>query len=129
MMNCMFQELVVFGILLAQLVNIATAKVDYGWRLSLGLAAVPALVLVVGCWCLPDTPNGLIERGKDEEGARVLRAIRGVDDVSAELADIHAAARLARATNGWKALASRRYRPQLALNILIPVFQMLTGEC
>lgn len=34
----------------------------HGWRLSLGLAAVPALVLLAGGILLPESPNSLIER-------------------------------------------------------------------
>jgi len=49
-----------------------------GWRLSLGLGAVPALILLVGSIMLPDTPAGLIERGFTSEGRKVLQTIRGV---------------------------------------------------
>jgi hypothetical protein len=48
-----------------------------GWRLSLALGAVPALILFFGALMLPDTPNSLVERGKAEEGRRVLEKIRG----------------------------------------------------
>ena len=34
----------------------------HGWRLSLGLAAVPAFVLLAGGIMLPESPNSLIER-------------------------------------------------------------------
>lgn len=42
-----------------------------GWRISLGLAAAPALLLFVGGICLPDTPVSLIQRGKLEKGRQV----------------------------------------------------------
>jgi hypothetical protein len=51
-----------------QVVNIGTAKIyPWGWRLSLGLAAVPATVLLLGGIFLHDTPNSLIERGHPEK--------------------------------------------------------------
>lgn len=34
----------------------------WGWRLSLGLAAVPAMLLLLGGLVLPESPNSLIER-------------------------------------------------------------------
>lgn len=52
---------------------------EWGWRLSLAMAGVPAIVFMVGSFLLPDTPNSLIERGKLEQGERVLRKIRGTD--------------------------------------------------
>ena len=36
---------------------------DAGWRTSLGLAGVPALILTLGALLLPETPNSLVERG------------------------------------------------------------------
>ena len=36
--------------------------VEWGWRLSLGLAAVPAVVLTLGGLVLPESPSSLIER-------------------------------------------------------------------
>jgi hypothetical protein len=46
----------------AQLVNYAVRNWDEGWRLSLGLAIVPAILLTIGGIILPDSPNSLIER-------------------------------------------------------------------
>lgn len=40
---------------------------EWGWRLSVGLAAVPAIVLLIGSLLLPETPNSLIERGHNEK--------------------------------------------------------------
>jgi hypothetical protein len=61
---------------------------ENGWRLSLGLAAVPALILTLGGICLPESPNSLIERGRRQQGRAVLQRIRGCDDVSAEFEDM-----------------------------------------
>ena len=77
----MFQLAVTIGILAAQLINYGTAEVSWGWRLSLGLAGVPAAILFIGSLVLPETPNSLIERGRTEEGKAVLRKLRGADDV------------------------------------------------
>lgn len=60
----LFQLCVVTGILFAQVINIGTSLLKpFGWRISLGLAAVPGTVLLVGGLLLPETPNSLIERG------------------------------------------------------------------
>lgn len=51
---------------------------DNGWRLSLGLAGVPAVILFIASLILPETPNSLIERGRVEEGRRVLAKLRNI---------------------------------------------------
>ena len=58
--------------MLAQIINIATGKYyPWGWRVSLGLAGLPAIVLTIGGIVLPDTPNSLVERGFEAEGRKV----------------------------------------------------------
>lgn len=52
----------------AAVAHAGTQRIDvWGWRLSLGLAAVPAIVLTLGGALLPETPNSLIERGHHAE--------------------------------------------------------------
>lgn len=65
---------------------------DKGWRTSLAIAGLPALILTVSSILLPETPNSLAERGQVEKARRVLKDIRGTDDVDAEMDDIIAAA-------------------------------------
>ena len=47
-MNILFQLATTIGILVAQLVNYGVRNWNEGWRLSLGLAAVPAMILTLG---------------------------------------------------------------------------------
>lgn len=66
------QVILTLGVVLAQIINIATGKYyPWGWRVSLGLAGLPAIILTIGGIVLPDTPNSLVERGFEEEGRRV----------------------------------------------------------
>lgn len=127
-MNMLFQMAVVIGILIAQLLNYGIRNVSWGWRLSLGLAAVPALILSLGSLTLNDTPNSLIERGKRDEAHKVLQKIRGTDDVDMEFEDLCTAVEETRAVAGnFKTIFQKQYRPQLWSVILIPFFQQLTG--
>jgi MFS family permease len=77
--NTQFQLFITIGILLAQCINYANQDFEWGWRLNLSLAAVPALLLMVGAALVPDTPNSLVERGQEEKGKAMLRKIRGVE--------------------------------------------------
>lgn len=51
----------------------------WGWRLNLGLAGLPALLLMIGAALVPETPNHLVEAGYEEKGKAVLQKIRGVE--------------------------------------------------
>lgn len=115
------------------MINFGTEKIKggWGWRVSLSLAAVPAGLLLVGAVFLPETPNSLVQQGKDRrEVALLLRRIRGTDDVDRELDGIVAAADSG-ATAGRSGLrmllTQRRYRPQLVMAVAIPFFQQVTG--
>ncbi|KAG6477631.1 sugar transport protein MST3-like [Zingiber officinale] len=130
MLNIGFQLMITIGILAANLINYGTAKIKdgWGWRVSLALAAVPAAIITVGSIFLPDTPNSLLERGFPEEAQRMLRRIRGTDDVGAEYADLVAASEESKLVeHPWANIFQRKYRPQLTMALLIPFFQQLTG--
>ncbi|XP_022862635.1 sugar carrier protein C-like [Olea europaea var. sylvestris] len=129
--NVCFQLMITIGILVANLFNYIFAKIEggWGWRLSLGLAGVPAVIIIIASFFLSDTPNSLVDRGKEEEAKALLKRIRGVENVDAEFNDILAAKNEARLVqNPWQNILKRRcYRPQLVMSILIPFFQQLTG--
>ncbi|KAI5349795.1 hypothetical protein L3X38_002684 [Prunus dulcis] len=48
----------------SNMINYGTSKMSgpNGWRISLGLAAIPALLLTMGSLIVTDTPNSLIAR-------------------------------------------------------------------
>uniref|UniRef100_A0A0E0JK89 Major facilitator superfamily (MFS) profile domain-containing protein n=1 Tax=Oryza punctata TaxID=4537 RepID=A0A0E0JK89_ORYPU len=130
MLNISFQLMITVGILFANLINYFTDKINggWGWRVSLGLAAVPAVIMTVGSILLPDTPNSLLSRGKENEARTMLRRIRGTEDIGPEYEDLVAASEATKAIeNPWRTLLERRYRPQLVMSVLIPTLQQLTG--
>ncbi|KAF1862054.1 hypothetical protein Lal_00026571 [Lupinus albus] len=129
--NQLFQFTTCAGILIANLVNYFTEKVHpHGWRISLGLAAVPATLMLVGGILCAETPNSLVEQGKLEEARRVLERVRGTKNVEAEYLDLVDASEEAQAVKDpFRTLFKRKYRPQLVIGALgIPAFQQLTGN-
>lgn len=125
----LFQLATTLGIFTANMINYGTSKLEpWGWRLSLGLALAPALVMTVGGIFLPETPNSLIERGSKEEGRTLLKRIRGTENVNAEFQDMLDASEFANAIeNPFRNILERRNRPQLVMAIFLPTFQILTG--
>lgn len=127
--NILFQLFVTIGIFIANLVNYSTSTLHpYGWRLSLGLAAVPGLVLFFGSLILTETPSNLTERGKDTEAKAALKRIRGVDNVDNEYEEIKRACDAAKEfKQPFKKLMTRESRPPLIIAIMLQVFQQFTG--
>lgn len=128
-LNILFQLCVTIGILVAQLINYGVRDVEAGWRIGLGCAGAPAIIVILGGLILPDTPNSLIERGHIEKGRKVLERIRGTTDVDAEFIDLCDAAEMSRNIQGRPIfnIFKKQYRPQLVFSVLIPFFQQFDG--
>ncbi|KAE8806499.1 monosaccharide transporter 4 [Hordeum vulgare] len=128
-LNSLFQLNITIGILFASLVNYGTNKIHpWGWRLSLFLAGFPAVLFTLGTLFMVDTPNSLIERGRQEEGKVVLKKIRGTDNVDPEFNEILEASRIAHdIKRPFHNLLQRCNRPLLMITILIQMFQQLSG--
>ncbi|CAN6569194.1 unnamed protein product [Malus baccata var. baccata] len=126
-----FQFSVSIGLLSANLINYGSEKIKggWGWRISLAMAAVPASMLTLGTFFLPETPNSLIQRSTDHQTAKkMLQRIRGVDDVQAELDDLIKANNISKnIKHPFKKILERKCRPQLVMAIAIPFFQQVTG--
>ncbi|CAL0312016.1 unnamed protein product [Lupinus luteus] len=129
-LNIGFQMSITIGILVANILNYFFAKIKggWGWRLSLGGAMVPALIITIGSLVLPDTPNSMIERGDRDAAKLQLQRVRGVDNVEEEFNDLVAASEASLlVAHPWRNLLQRKYRPHLTMAILIPFFQQFTG--
>lgn len=119
------------GMFTADLVNYGANTIPrWGWRLSLGIGIVPAVIIIVGSAFIPDTPNSLVLRGKLGEARASLRRIRGpAADVDAELKEIIQAAEQDRRyeSGSFRRLGRREYRPHLVMAVAMTVFFELTG--
>ncbi|MCI14520.1 sugar transport protein 5-like, partial [Trifolium medium] len=68
--NSGFQLFIGIGVVAAVCINYITAKHTWGWRLSLGLAVVPAAVMTIGAFLITDTPNSLVEHGNIDQARK-----------------------------------------------------------
>jgi MFS transporter, SP family, sugar:H+ symporter len=124
------QLMIVSGILVAFIVNALLAS-SADWRLMVGLAAVPSIVLLIGMAFMPETPRFLVREGEEDEAREVLEElktddappedepdqkveeIRGVDEEEED--------------GGWELLKESWVRPALVVAIGLAVFQQLVG--
>jgi len=74
-LNILFQLGITIGILAANIINYITSSFMHrnGWRVSFAGVALPAMLLTLGGWLLPDTPLSLIQRGLPNEALTVLQ--------------------------------------------------------
>lgn len=128
-LNILFQLNITIGILVANIVNYYASKIPlYGWKLSLGLAGIPAIILCIGSFLIPETPTSLIEHGRHAEGLETLKRIRGTHNVDAEFKEMMQASETARLVErSFMSIFHRTSFPQLVIGASLQFFQQFTG--
>ena len=125
-LSSMFQLAITFGILLAYFVNFALAGAG-SWRWMLGLAAVPATILFVGMYLVPETPRWLIKNNFMDQARSVLRRSRGREDVEEDLKEIQQVEEEEGAQASGRELLSPWVRPMLIVGVGLAVLQQFVG--
>jgi sugar porter (SP) family MFS transporter len=121
------QLMIVGGILLAFIVNAILAS-SGNWRLMLGLAAVPALVLLVGMALMPETPRYLVHTGEEHDARQVLEELPGEDHPQERIDEINEVEQEEQSESGIGALLRAKWvRPALIVACGLAVFQQLVG--
>jgi MFS transporter, SP family, sugar:H+ symporter len=126
----MNQMMIVIGILVAFIVNAILAS-SGDWRLMLGLAAVPSLVLLLGMFFVPETPRYLVQQGDEASAREVLEEVQPDDAPHAEqpeqkIREIREVDEKEQ-EGGWAILKARWVRPALIVAVGLAVFQQLVG--
>jgi SP family sugar:H+ symporter-like MFS transporter len=122
------QLMIVCGILAAFVVNAILAS-SGNWRLMLGLAAVPSLVLLVGMLFMPETPRYLVHAGEEEEAHEVLEELPGDEPPKERIEEIREVEQEeGEGSTGLRGLLRAKWvRPALLVATGLAVFQQLVG--
>ena len=129
------QWMITVGILIAYVVALIifaawpASAASSGWRLVLGLGAVPALIGLVMRSRMPESPRWLLRHGKYDE-VRKAMATLGVEDVSDD--DIRCSAEVVeRVEGGSRQSRSRAWTPGVRRALIVVsvffIFQQITG--
>ncbi|KAG2303011.1 hypothetical protein Bca52824_031662 [Brassica carinata] len=128
------------GILLGYVSNYCFGKLalKLGWRLMLGIAAIPSVILAFGILKMPESPRWLVMQGRLEEAKKIMVFISNTEEEAEErFRDILAAAEIeddravkAAGRNVWRELVINP-RPAVRLILIAAIgihfFEHATG--
>jgi sugar porter (SP) family MFS transporter len=122
------QLMITIGILLSYIVGVAFTPIE-GWRYMFAVAVVPALILGIGMFTLPESPRWLVKNGKLDKARSVLLLSRVEADVETEMQQMEEIERIERqqAQVGYKELLAPWIRPALIVGVGLAIFQQITG--
>ncbi|HAU5563107.1 D-galactose transporter GalP [Pantoea sp. BL1] len=125
-MISLYQLMITIGILGAYLSD--TAFSDAGaWRWMLGIITIPAVLLLVGVFFLPNSPRWLAAKGDFRSAERVLARLRDTSEqAKRELDEIRESLKIKQ--SGWQLFQSNsNFRRAVFLGVLLQVMQQFTG--
>lgn len=121
------QLMIVAGILAAFVVNAILAS-SGDWRLMLGLAAVPSLILLVGMLFMPETPRYLVHAGEEDSAREVIEDLPGDERPEARIEEIREVEEHEEGDVGLRGLWQAKWvRPALLAATGLAVFQQFVG--
>ncbi|PYY36394.1 sugar porter family MFS transporter [Curtobacterium sp. MCBD17_030] len=117
------------GILAAALVGVTLNGV-VSWRFMIGVAAAPAIVLLLGMLRLPESPRWFVSQDRVGPARQVLRWLRpthrAAEDELDEIRRLDDAAPDSR-SGQWAQLRKPWVRPALVAGLIVAAFTQLTG--
>ncbi len=119
------QLLITIGIVIAYIVDLSFAP-SGGWRWMLGLSIIPAAVLFLAMFFLPETPRWYLGHDRENKARGVLARLGLVKDEIEEMVR-KVYANLAEEAPGLREMFAKSMRKPLALGMLIMFFQQVTG--
>ena len=130
----MHQLMITIGIILAFLSNtfLATYATIGGvvgghWRIMLGIIALPAAIMFIGVYFLPESPRWPFVNGFRERAIEVFRRMKLDEaEIASEVREIEESVKVKQ--NGFELFkTSSNFRRAIALGIGLQIIQQLTG--
>ncbi|MEI6287384.1 MAG: sugar porter family MFS transporter [Bacillota bacterium] len=95
------------------------------WRMMLGVAIIPALILLLGAFFLPDSPRWLMMKCRKAQAVAILGKIRDADRVQPEIQEIEESFKIQH--GGYRELFSKTARPVLIIGLALGILQQFVG--
>lgn len=106
------------------------------WRIPLGIQCVPAVILIIGLFWLPESPRWFVYSGRDQRAREVLQKLHAdvvendPDFCEKEFAQMKEQIEYEREVtikSWWSLFTKKSYRYRLLLGIGLQVFLQTTG--
>ena len=137
------QLAIVFGILLAQVVNWLIARPvppgasaheiliswngQWGWRWMFAVTAVPSTLFLIATFLVPESPRWLAAKGRNQRALHVLERLGGRAYAEQVLEDFRVASEAQPQRSVWRELASPGMAKVLLLGVVLAVLQQWCG--
>jgi SP family sugar porter-like MFS transporter len=137
------QLAIVFGILLAQVVNwliarpvppgsscleiLASWNGQWAWRWMFGITAIPSLLFLLATLLIPESPRWLASKGRERDALLVLERIGGGAYARQIIEDFNSAGDAQPRSSVWRELSSPGIAKILALGVVLAVLQQWCG--
>lgn len=137
------QLAIVFGILLAQIVNWLIARPvlagstavqilvswngQSAWRWMFAVTAVPSLLFLAATFLVPESPRWLAQQGRHQQALAVLQRLGGSDYASQVLHDFTTADQQHPQRSVWAELSAPGIARVLLLGVLLAILQQWCG--
>jgi len=137
------QLAIVFGILLAQVVNWLIAHPvppgatpheillswngQWGWRWMFAVPAIPSLLFLVASFLIPESPRWLAGKGRTRQALAILERLGGHAYAAQVMNDFAAADKTQPSRSLWRALSSPGVAKVLVLGVALAVLQQWCG--
>ena len=125
-MISMYQLMITIGILGAYLSDTAFSY-SGAWRWMLGVIVIPAILLLIGVFFLPDSPRWYAAKRRFHDAERVLLRLRDTSaEAKNELDDLRESLQVKQ--TGWALFKeNNNFRRAVFLGVLLQVMQQFTG--
>jgi sugar porter (SP) family MFS transporter len=137
------QLAIVFGILLAQVVNwliarpvpqganaheiLASWNGQWGWRWMFAVTAIPSVLFLVATFLVPESPRWLAAKGRDREALDILERIGGPAYAAKVLKEFKTASAAQPQRSLLRELSAPGMTKALVLGVLLAVLQQWCG--
>ncbi len=128
------QVMIVTGMLLSYVADffLDSLSATWSWRIMLGAAVVPAIILFLGTLELPESPRFLVSHGLIDEARQILTTIRPERwHLEDELQDIRRTVQneneQERTKGHYKAFLQPHYRPLIVAGLGVAALQQFQG--